>query len=70
MYAVGASALPDSFTVTGRSSAETMPWVTVPGRPSGEPTATTGAPTSAERESPSCSGRSRSSAFTLITARS
>lgn len=70
MYAVGASALPDSFTVTGRSTADTIPCVTVPGSPSGEPTATTVAPTRADEESPVSRGRRRSSASTLITARS
>ena len=45
MYAVGASASLLSLTTTGRFRAETMPSVTVPARPSGEPTAITGSPT-------------------------
>ena len=45
MYAVGASASLLSLTTTGRFSAETMPSVTVPARPRGEPTAITGSPT-------------------------
>ncbi len=36
MYAVGESASLPAFTTTGRWRAETMPWVTVPGRPSGD----------------------------------
>ena len=43
-------------TVTSRSSAETMPLVTVPVRPSGEPIATTSSPTLTLSESPSVAG--------------
>ena len=45
MYAVGESASSLAVTTTGRLRALTMPWVTVPGRPSGEPMASTGSPT-------------------------
>jgi hypothetical protein len=45
MYAVGESAAAPSDTITGRFRAEMMPCVTVPGSPSGEPTAITGSPT-------------------------
>ena len=44
--------LPSPASRTGRSSALTIPLVTVPARPSGEPMATTGSPTTTEREVP------------------
>lgn len=44
---------PSLATVTSRSSAETMPLVTVPVSPSGEPIATTSSPTATLEESPS-----------------
>src|ERR1700712_4981754 len=47
-----------------------MPWVTVPGRPSGEPTAITDSPTWLLSESPICNGLSDAEALTLITAMS
>ena len=54
-----------------RSSALTMPLVTVPGRPNGLPIAMTASPTSTLSESPSAIGwRIEDGASTLITARS
>jgi hypothetical protein len=44
--------LPSPDSRTGRSSALTMPLVTVPARPSGEPMATTGSPTTRSSDSP------------------
>ena len=44
--------LPSPARRTGRSSALTMPLVTVPARPSGEPMATTGSPTTTSSELP------------------
>ena len=48
--------LPSPARRTGRSSALTMPLVTVPARPSGEPMATTGSPTTTSSELPSDGG--------------
>ncbi len=45
--------LPSPESRTGRSSALTMPVVTVPASPSGEPIATTGSPTTTSSELPS-----------------
>ena len=45
--------LPSPASRTGRSRALTMPLVTVPASPSGEPMATTGSPTTTSSESPS-----------------
>ena len=44
--------LPSPARRTGRSSALTMPLVTVPARPSGEPMATTGSPTATATQTP------------------
>ena len=56
---------------TGRSTAETMPVVTVLARPSGLPTAMTGSPTTTFEESPSAAAlRSSGASLSLITARS
>jgi hypothetical protein len=55
---------------TGRFSADTMPLVTVPARPSGEPTATTGSPTARSVESPSAAGFRSLTPDTLMTAMS
>ncbi len=50
-YGVGEPSSPDSGPA--RSRAETMPAVTVPASPSGEPIAMTGSPTASWSESPS-----------------
>src|SRR5574340_1577840 len=55
---------------TGRSSAETIPEVTVPARPSGEPIATTGCPTCRFAEVPSSTGVRSVRPATLMTAMS
>src|ERR1700761_3896612 len=61
--------LPDSPVVdTGRFSALTMPVVTVPDRPSGDPIATTGWPTFRSDEEPSEIGGSPLTPCTRITA--
>src|SRR3954452_199740 len=61
------STLPAS---TGRSRALTMPEVTVPASPSGEPTAMTGSPTTTALELPSTAGCSPRTPRTRTTARS
>ena len=61
--------MPRSPAVTGRFLALTMPLVTVPDRPSGEPIAITGSPTTTLSELPSGSAV-RFLALTLRTARS
>ena len=50
------SPLPDPPAVTGRSRELTIPLVTVPSRPSGEPMAITWSPTFTLAESPTASG--------------
>ena len=55
---------------TSRSSALTIPEVTVPARPSGEPTASTGSPTAASAERPRVSGSRPAGLATFSTARS
>ncbi|CAM5681787.1 hypothetical protein SGLAM104S_10687 [Streptomyces glaucescens] len=57
-------------TVTSRSSAETMPLVTVPVRPSGEPMATTWSPTRTAEESPRVAAGSPEAFSSSIRARS
>ncbi|CAM5681654.1 hypothetical protein SGLAM104S_10683 [Streptomyces glaucescens] len=57
-------------TVTSRSSAETMPLVTVPVRPSGEPMATTWSPTRTAEESPRVAAGSPEAFSSWIRARS
>ena len=60
-----------SLVLTGRLSAETMPVVTVPERPSGLPTAMTGSPTLRAALSPRLIGvRSLGAEVSLMTARS
>ena len=57
-------------TVMDRSRAETMPVVTVPSRPSGEPIATAMSPTCTALESAKVTGVRSSPPFTWMTARS
>lgn len=57
-------------TVTSRSRAETMPLVTVPVRPSGEPMATTSSPTLTLSESPRDAVLRPDAFFSLMRARS
>ena len=58
-------------SVTVRPTAETMPFVTLPVRPSGLPMASTMSPTASLLESPKVAGcRSGGGALTVITARS
>ena len=59
-----------SPVVTGRSSALTMPEVTVLLRPSGDPIATTVSPTFIERDEPIAAGRRSSAPSTSSTAMS
>ena len=54
---------------TGRSSALTMPWVTVPTRPSGEPMAITASPTASPADDP-IAATTGFATSTLTTARS
>ena len=55
---------------TGRFSALTMPLVTVPASPSGDPTATTGVADPSSSELPSDAGCRSRTPLTLMTARS
>lgn len=57
-------------TVTSRSSAEMMPLVTVPVRPSGEPIATTSSPILTLSELPRLAALSPEASLSLISARS
>ena len=56
--------------MTGRFSALTMPEVTVPDRPSGDPTATTVWPTTSEPDEPRVAGVRPETPLALTTARS
>lgn len=62
---------PVPLSLTVRPTAETMPWVTLLDRPSGEPIASTMCPTSTFDESPNVAGfRPSGTGSSLITARS
>ena len=65
-----ADASPSLGTCTVRLSALTMPEVTVPDRPSGAPSTTTGWPTSSDSDEPMAIGFTPCSGATLITAMS
>ena len=57
-------------SVTARSVAEMIPWVTLPDRPSGLPIASTTSPACAWSESPNLAGCSPEGSSARITARS